>query len=78
MNSIIAATRAGPTLRVFFIFLLIALLGATIYLLRNRKRFFSHHGDPNDTYAAANLRMWMVILILIHAVVITTIMIFEV
>ena len=34
--------------------------------------------DPGDTAASANLRMWMVILILIHAIIVTTIMIFEV
>ena len=78
MHIIIAATRASGLLRVFFGFLLALLICLTIYLLRNRQKFFSHKGDPGDTYASANLRLWMVILILIHAIVITTIMIFEV
>jgi hypothetical protein len=78
MSAILAATRAGPALRVFFVFLLVVLLTATFYLLRNRQKFFSYKGDPGDTYASANLRLWMVVLILIHAIVITTIMIFEV
>jgi hypothetical protein len=54
------------------------LLVATVYMFRNRKKFFCPTGDPDDTYASANLRMWMVILILIHAIIVTTIMIFEV
>jgi hypothetical protein len=78
VNAIIAATRASGALRVFFSVVLVLLVTATVYLLRNRTKFFSHKGDPGDTYASANLRLWMVVLILIHAIVITTIMIFEV
>lgn len=71
-------TRHSPELKgVFGVFLLL-LLSAAFYMFRNRKTFFSHTGDPGDSYASANLRMWMVILILIHAIVITTVMIFEV
>jgi hypothetical protein len=47
-------------------------------MFRNRKKFFCPSGDPGDTYASANLRMWMVILILVHAIIVTTVMIFEV
>ncbi len=57
---------------------MLLLLASAFYMVRSRKKFFSHTGDPGDTYASANLRMWMVILILIHAIIITTIMIFEV
>ena len=74
----IAIVRHSPELKGFFSVMLLLLVTAAIYMVRNRKRFFSHTGDPGDTYASANLRMWMVILILIHAIVITTIMIFEV
>ena len=74
----IAIVKHSPELKGFFSVMLILLLTAAIYMIRNRKKFFSHTGDPGDTYASANLRMWMVILILIHAIVITTIMIFEV
>ena len=48
------------------------------YMFRHRKQFFGYHGEEGDTYASANLRMWLVILVWIHAVVITTLMIFEV
>jgi hypothetical protein len=74
----IAIVKHSPELKGFFSVMLLLLLTAAIYMVRNRKKFFSHTGDPGDTYASANLRMWMVILILIHAIVITTIMIFEV
>ena len=74
----IAIIKHSPELKGFFSVMLLLLLTAAIYMIRNRKKFFSHSGDPGDTYASANLRMWMVILILIHAIVITTIMIFEV
>ena len=78
MNTLIAATRATPELRVFFSVVLVLLIAAAIYMFRNRKKFFSHTGAPGDTYASANLRMWMVVLILIHAIALTAIMIFEV
>ncbi len=66
-------------LKGFFSVAFLLLISAAIYLIRHRKKFFGYHfGDPGDTYASANLRMWMVILILIHAIVITGIMIFEV
>jgi hypothetical protein len=74
----IAIVRHSPELKAFFSVLLLLLLTAAVYMIRNRKKFFSYTGDPGDTYASANLRMWMVTLILIHAIVITTIMIFEV
>jgi hypothetical protein len=78
MNAIAAAAKSSPELKAFFGVVLAMLLGAAVYMARNRKKFFSHSGDPGDTYASANLRMWMVVLILIHAIVVTTIMIFEV
>ncbi|GEM_PF-4442043 len=78
VNAILAATLASPVLRVFFSIVLLLLIAAAIYMFRNRKKFFSHSGDPGDTYASANLRLWMVVLILIHAIVVTAIMIFEV
>ena len=68
----------SPPLKGFFAVAFILLISAAVYFIRNRKKFFGYKGDPGDTYASANLRMWMVILILIHAIVITGIMIFEV
>ena len=72
----VAANAVG--LRVFFAFLLLLVLAAGFYAFRHRKQFFGYHGNEGDTYASANLRMWLVILVWIHAVVITTLMIFEV
>lgn len=78
MNPFLAATTAPVGLRVFFAFLLLMVLSAGYYMFRNRKQFFGYHGQEGDTYASANLRMWLVILVWIHAVVITAVMIFEV
>jgi hypothetical protein len=76
--AILAAAANATGLRVFFSILLLLVLSAGFYMLRNRKKFFGHHGQEGDTYASANLRMWLIILVWIHAVVITTLMIFEV
>ena len=75
---IIAAAANATVLRVFFSVLLVLVLAAGFYMLRNRKKFFAHTGDASDCYASANLRMWLVILVWLHAVIITTLMIFEV
>jgi hypothetical protein len=65
-------------LKIFFGFLLVLILAAGVYILRHRKKFFGYRADSSDTYASANLRMWLVILVWIHAVVITALMIYEV
>jgi hypothetical protein len=70
--------RHSLPLKGFFTVAFLLLISAAIYFIRNRQKFFGYKGDPGDSYASANLRMWMVILILIHAIVITGIMIFEV
>ena len=75
---VIAAAANATGLRMFFSFLLLLVLAAGFYILRNRKKFFGYHAGEGDTYASANLRMWLVLLVWIHAVVITTLMIFEV
>lgn len=74
----ILAAGSATALRVFFSFLLVLVLGAGFYMFRHRQQFFGHRGDAADSYASANLRMWLVILVWIHAVLITTLMIFEV
>jgi hypothetical protein len=75
----IAAAANAAGLRVFFGLLLFLLLCAGFYMLRNRNKFFGHTAaDPTDSYASANLRMWLVILVWLHAVVITSLMMFEV
>jgi len=78
MMTFLAAAANATGLRIFFAFLLVLVLGAGFYILRNRKKFFGYKTGEGDTYASANLRMWLVILVWIHAVVITTLMIFEV
>ena len=75
---IAVVVRHRPELKVFFGVVFIALITGTTYLFRNRTRFFGYRSDPGDTRASANLRLWMVILILIHAIIISAIMIFEV
>lgn len=75
---LIAAAANAAGLRVFFSLLLLLVLGAGVYIFRNRTKFFAHTDDESDSYASANLRMWMIILVWLHAVVITTLMIFEV
>ena len=78
MEMIVAIGKSGPELKVFFGVVLLLLIGAGLYMFRNRRMFFAYTGDASDSYASANLRMWMVILIWIHSVIITTVMIFEV
>lgn len=67
-------------LRIFFAICLVAVICAAIYFMRHRERFFGgKDGDrTTDSPAAGNLRMWMVILVLIHAAVILTLMIIEI
>lgn len=67
-------------LRIFFAFWLVLALCAAFYFLRNRERLFSGKGPDRttDSPAAGNLRMWMVILILLHVAVILTLMILEI
>jgi hypothetical protein len=74
----IAAASSATGLRVVFGIVLLLLLAAGVYILRHRREFFGYHGAEGDTYASANLRMWLVILVWIHAVLLTTLMIFEV
>ncbi len=75
---IFAATAGSGGLRVFFGLLLALVLAAGAYMFRHRKQFFGYHGEEGDTYASANLRMWLVILVWLHAAIITAVMIFEV
>ena len=75
---VLAAAANAVALRVFFSVLLVLVLAAGFYIIRHRQKFFSYRGDEADSYASANLRMWLVILVWIHAVIITTLMIFEV
>jgi hypothetical protein len=53
MDIIAAVAKGRPELKVFFGVVLVLLLSAAVYMFRNRKKFFSHTGDPGDTYASA-------------------------
>ena len=65
-------------LKVFFGVLEVLIIAAGFYIYRNREKFFGYKGGEGDTYASANLRMIMVVLIWIHAVIITALMIYEI
>ena len=75
----IAVAASALGLRIFFGFLLVGVVTVGIYVFRIREKLFSHRkGDSTDSYASSNLRMWLVLLVWLHAVVILTLMIFEV
>ena len=82
MEELLAASRSGAGsvvgLKIFFAVLEVLIIGAGIYIYRNRKAFFGYKGEEGDTYASANLRMIMVVLVWIHAVIITALMIYEI
>jgi hypothetical protein len=82
MEELLAVSRSGAGsvagLKIFFAFLEVLLIASGIYMFRNRKKFFSYKGQEGDNYASANLRMIMVVLVWIHAVIITGLMIYEI
>jgi len=81
MDELLAVSRSGGpsiALKVFFGLLELLILGAGVYLFRCRKKLFGYKGQEDDTYASANLRMVMVVLVWLHAVIITALMIYEV
>ncbi len=82
MEELLAVSRSGAGsvvgLKIFFAVLELLIIGAGIYLFSHRKKLFGYKGEENDTYASANLRMIMVVLVWIHAVIITALMIYEV
>ena len=82
MDDLLAVSRSGAGsvlgLKVFFAFLEVLIIGAGVYIFRQRKKLFGYKGEENDTYASANLRMIMVVLVWVHAVIITALMIYEV
>ena len=65
-------------MKIFFSLLEVLIIFAGIYLIRCRKKLFGYKGQEGDTYASANLRLAMLVLIWIHAVIVTGIMIFEI
>ena len=75
----VAANRSMVGLKIFLGICLVVVISAAIYFIRNRKRVFGGRGGDatTDSPAAGNLRMWMVILVLIHAAAILFITILE-
>lgn len=82
IEDLLAVSRSGAGsvlgLKVFFAILEVLLVAAGIYIFRQRKKLFGYKGEEGDTYASANLRMIMVVLVWIHAVIITALMIYEI
>ena len=82
LEELLAVSRSGAGspigLKVFFSTLLLFLLVGGVYIFRIREKMFGHKGDASDSYASANLRMWMVVLVWIHAVIILVAMIYRV
>jgi hypothetical protein len=75
----VASGRSMVGLRIFFGICFVVVASAAVYFVRNRKKIFGGRGGDAgmDSPAAGNLRMWMVILIVIHAAVILLITIIE-
>ena len=76
---ILAAGRSMTGVRLFLGMCFVVVVSAAVYFIRNRKKIFGGDGGDAgvDSPAAGNLRMWMVILILVHAAVILLVTIFE-
>ena len=72
--------RSMVGVRVFLGTCFIVVIGAAFYFIRNRTHIFGgRSGDVGvDSPAAGNLRMWMVILVLLHAAAILLITMFEI
>ncbi|HVF71696.1 MAG TPA: hypothetical protein VM940_08810 [Chthoniobacterales bacterium] len=82
MEELLAVSRSGAGsvvgLKVFFGVLELVLIFAGFVIFKNRSKLFAYRKEEGDTYASSNLRMIMVVLVWIHAVVITALMIYEV
>ena len=82
MDTLLSIAKIAPgasiALKFFFGFVEALIIWAGIYFIRNRHKFFGYKGQEGDTYASANLRLAMVVLIWIHSVIVGAIMIFEV
>ena len=82
MEALLAISTLPPgvslALKIFFLVLEVVIVAAGIYVFRSREKLFAYKGKEGDTYASANLRLAMVVLIWIHAVIFTAVMIFQV
>ena len=83
MNKVLLAVarNAGSMVgvKVFLGICFIVVVSAAIYFSRHRKTVFGGRGGDvgTDSPAAGNLRMWMVILVLLHAAAILLITVLE-
>lgn len=77
-----ALSNARPEISIalkgFFGAIELLIIGAGVYVFRSREKLFGYLGSEGDTYASANLRLAMVVIIWVHSVILTAIMIFEV
>ena len=80
MLPIVALVGSTIGLKIFLGLCLAVVIGAAIYFIRNRKTIFAGRSADigADSRAAGNLRMWMVILILLHAAAILLFTILEI
>lgn len=82
MEALLAGTElpsgVSLALKLFFSVLELLIIGAGIYVFRKREKLFAYKGREGDTYASANLRLAMVVLIWVHAVIFGALMIFRV
>ncbi len=82
MEALFAISKLPPgvsaALKGFFCVLELLIIAAGIYVFRKREKLFAYKGKEGDTYASANLRLAMVVLIWVHAVIFTAIMVFQV
>jgi hypothetical protein len=82
MEALLAISTLPPgvsgVLKAFFLVLELLVIGAGIYVFRKREKLFGYKGKEGDTYASANLRLAMVVLIWVHAVIFGALMIFRV
>jgi hypothetical protein len=83
MNALLLAVSRNASsmigVKVFLGICFIVVVSAAIYFIRHRKSVFGGRSvdAATDSPAAGNLRMWMVILVLIHAAAILFITILE-
>jgi hypothetical protein len=68
----------STALRIFFCVLELLIIAVGVYVFRIREKLFAYKGKEGDTYASANLRLAMVVLIWVHAVIFGAVMIFQV
>jgi hypothetical protein len=59
----ISSPAVSAALKGFFSVLELLIIGAGFYVFRKREKLFAYKGKEGDTYASANLRLAMVVII---------------